>query len=296
MIKEILPNVICIGAQKSGTTTLHDILKQHPDIYLPVSKEAHFFDISEKYQNGLSWWVDNYFKSYSDEKIIGVITPEYLYFEEVPKRIFNDLGDVKIIITLRNPVERAYSHYKMSVKRGYETENFGKSIELENGRIGIDYFHKSHFSYITRGLYSEQIERYLKFFPKENIMFLIFEEDIVTNIDATIDNIVAFLNIDEKVKINTNITSNQATSPRSVLLRDIIYKNNNIKKIIGKYLFTNKMKISLMSFLDSINQAKEKKVERLSLDYKRELLEKYYINDIKELEKIIERDLSIWRY
>lgn len=293
--KNTKPNFLCVGAQKAGTTTLHDILKQHPDIYLPDTKEAHFFDMDEHYDRGFSWWLETYFPRYENEKIMGAITPEYLYFEEVPKRIFKDLKDTKIIIVLRNPIDRAFSHYKMSLKRGYETESFEKAIKLEKNRITEDYFQKNHFSYTSRGFYSSQIERYLKYFPAENILFLVFEEDIVKNIDKTINIILSFLEVDKDINLDTKIKSNPATSAKSILLRDFIYKNNPLKRVIGKLFFTNKGKIALMSFLDKINQGKEDpKNLRLSIQKKHELLEEFYKSDIEKLETLISRDLSHW--
>ena len=74
-----VPNFICLGTQKAGTTTLHDILQQHPDIFLPPGKEAHYFDREERFEKGLKWWIDTYFSYYNNEKIMGVMQPEYLY-------------------------------------------------------------------------------------------------------------------------------------------------------------------------------------------------------------------------
>ena len=85
-------NFICVGTQKAGTTTIHDILKNHQDIFLPEKKEAHFFDIENRYKKGLNWWKKEFFSSYGGEKSVGVFTPEYLYYDEVPKRILSNLS------------------------------------------------------------------------------------------------------------------------------------------------------------------------------------------------------------
>ena len=102
-----LPNFICLGAAKSGTTTLYDILRQHPEIYISTFKEPHFFDIPENYKNGIDWYEKNYFKN-ADKRVIPEFTPSYFFDKESPKRIFNDLGDkVKFVVLLRHPVDRA---------------------------------------------------------------------------------------------------------------------------------------------------------------------------------------------
>ena len=106
-----LPNFMCLGAAKSGKTTLYDILKQHPDIYLPSFKEPHFFDIHDNYNNGIDWYMKNYY-SKSNFKAIGDFTPSYFFEKEAPKRIYDALSkDIKFIVILRHPVDRAYSHY-----------------------------------------------------------------------------------------------------------------------------------------------------------------------------------------
>jgi len=177
-----LPNFLCVGAQKAGTTTLHDILIQHPEIYLPEIKETKFFQDNSKYRKGLDYYEKEFFGKWNGERAVGEIDSVYMYFEYVPERIYKHLGkDIKLIFMLRNPVDRAYSHYWMSYRRGYETETFERAIELEQKRIKIDEFHKIHFSYIDRGFYAKQIKRYLKLFPKENMLFIIFEEDFLKN-------------------------------------------------------------------------------------------------------------------
>jgi hypothetical protein len=101
----------CIGTQKAGTTTLHDILKTHSQIYLPENKEAHFFDRNDRFNKGINWYLNYFFSSVKNEKAIGSFTPEYIFFPKVAKRIYESLGtNIKFIVILRNPVERAISN------------------------------------------------------------------------------------------------------------------------------------------------------------------------------------------
>ena len=79
-------NFYCIGAQKAGTTTIHDILINHPDIFLPSDKEAHFFDFESRYSRGITWYLNEFFQSVGNEKIVGSITPEYMFFPKAAKR------------------------------------------------------------------------------------------------------------------------------------------------------------------------------------------------------------------
>jgi len=126
----MLPNLICPGAAKSGTTTLYDLLRQHPDVLMSSKKEANFF--VQNYQKGKEWYEKLYFSGWKDEKIIGDITPSYMSFKYVAKRIHDMLGNgIKFIFLLRNPVTRAYSHYWMTRRNGLENKSFEEALSLE---------------------------------------------------------------------------------------------------------------------------------------------------------------------
>jgi len=288
-----LPNFICVGAQKSGTTTLYDILVQHPDIFLPEIKETKFFHDDSKYEKGLSFYEENFFKTWKGEKAIGEIDPEYMYFESVPERIYRTLGkDVKLIFMLRNPVDRSYSHYWMSLKRGYETETFERAIELEGERLIRDEFHRNHFSYMDRGFYAKQIKRYLSYFNKENMFFVVFEEDFLSNRKLTIERILGYIGVRYK-NLKLDIKSNPASLSRLRIVGDLIYKPNVIKKIAKTVIANKQMRERIMTFLDRIN-GKPFKLPEISPEVREGLLDKYFIREITELESLINRDLGIW--
>ncbi|MCK4911140.1 MAG: sulfotransferase domain-containing protein, partial [Thermodesulfovibrionales bacterium] len=119
------PNFLCVGAQKAATTTIFEVLKQHPDVYIHPAKEIHFFDSDDIYNRGMQWYLETYFKNINHKKAIGEMTPSYMFIENVPERIYKCIGNkVKLIFTYRNPADRAYSHYLMNVMRGLETEPF----------------------------------------------------------------------------------------------------------------------------------------------------------------------------
>lgn len=288
----VVPNFFCIGAQKAGTTTLHDILSKHPDIYLPESKEAFFFHYDENYIKGLKWYEKTFFDKWNGQNAVGSITPEYLYYENAAARIHKDLGsNIKLILILRNPVARAYSHYLMTVSRGFENESFEKAIQLEEERLKKGNFEKLHFSYLSRGHYFVQISRFLDLFPYEQMKFIIFEEEIKKNINQTIGEILDFLDV-ENIKLECHLKSNPASIPRSNLLRDFIYRKNIIKKF-GKYLIPKKVGINLLVRLDSFNR-KPFVPEKLTFDKQQSIFSKYFFDDIEKLEGLIHRDLSIW--
>jgi len=289
----LLPNFICPGAQKSATTTLHDLLSQHPDVYLPDVKELHFFDNEEKYLKGISWYEKVFFSEVKEEKIIGDITPIYMYLDRVPQRIYDTLGgNIKFIFMLRNPLDRACSHYWMSYRRGYEKESFEKAIELEKDRIRIGNFEKINFSYIERGFYSKQIKIFLYYFPKKNMKFILFE-DLIRDTSNIMKKIFSFLEVDSNISINYNIKSNPAKMPKSIMLRDFMQKPSTLIKKTTKLLIPNKkLRQKAIQAIENINYRKFKKPD-LKLETRYKLL-KIYEEDIKELENVIDKDLSLW--
>jgi hypothetical protein len=171
-----LPNFIICGTQKSGTTSLYYYLKEIPSIALPLKKEIHFFDLY--YEKGVGWY-KKYFEEFQNKgyKLIGEATPSYMYFEDVPRRIYELIPNTKLIFMLRDPIDRAYSHYWHTVKRGYESLSFDEAIEMEEKRISdAPSSIRQRYSYIDRGKYIVQLKRFWKYFPKEQMLILITEE------------------------------------------------------------------------------------------------------------------------
>lgn len=197
------PKFIIIGTQKGGTTSLFYYLSQHPQLLLPKKKEIHYY--TKHYKNGLNWYLAHFpFKK--NKVITGESTPYYLFHPEVPERLLNDFPKIKLIVMLRNPVDRAYSHYHMEKKLGNEEKSFENAIDFElenlNGLLnGIemtkkDYTHRhAHSSYLSRGFYKEQIERWLCHFDRNQLLF-VKSECFYKDPQNVLDNIFTFLNVD----------------------------------------------------------------------------------------------------
>jgi len=251
------PDFIGVGAAKAGTTSLHDVLNQHPDIYLPDFKEAHFFDFDENFRKGEKWYDKTVFGKYSGQKIKGEITPSYIYFENVPKRIFDTVGpDVKLIFMFRHPVGRAWSHFQMHRLRGNEKLSFEEAIIAEPDRLNQDMLTISRFSYMDRGYYSKQVERYLQYFPKENMHFIIFEEFVKDMAGHTAE-LLDFMGVDQ-LELDYSIRSNKQAEQKS--------------KVMAK--------MTVRSELDG--------------QFKKQLFKEQFEEDAEKLSKLIGKDLSIW--
>ena len=291
-----LPNFMCLGAAKSGTTTLYDILRQHPDIYIPAFKEPHFFDIPENYKNGIEWYKRNYFRN-ANKKIIADFTPSYFFEKEAPKRIFKNLGrDMKFLVVFRNPVDRAYSHYLHSKRDDHESENFAKSLELEVSRLKkhdnqSDYLSYLRHSYVHQGLYAQMIDRYLQYFSLDNFLFIHFEDELLQERELTINRILEFLEIDSSILLRTNIRSNPSSKEKSKSLKKLMNKRGWWRDVIKFMIPSVQLRQIIRNRIQRINIT-EFKAQQLSQEVKLHLLEKYFRKDISDLEKTLNKKMN----
>lgn len=290
-----LPNFICLGAAKSGTTTLCDILRQHPEIYIPSFKEPHFFDIPENYKNGIDWYKKNYYRN-ALSKVIADFTPSYFFDKEAPKRIFESLGGkVKFVVILRNPVDRAYSHYLHSKRDDHEDLEFKEALQHESSRLkqyeeSGDYLSYLRQSYVSQGLYYDMLARYLEYFSLDNFLFIQFEEEFIKHREETIIKILNFLEI-KNFNLKIDIKSNPASKEKSKTLKRIMKTRGWWRKIL-KFLVPS---IQLRQIIrNKIQRANiiEIKVEKLSEDLKKEIYRNYFSEQIESFSKISNKKIS----
>jgi hypothetical protein len=278
--KQNLPSFLGIGAMRSGTTWLDSILRTHPDIYLPERrKEIHFFDLY--YDKGINWYEDFFPHNNTAKKYqqIGEITPAYLYFPEISTRIKRYLPNCRFLVILRNPIDRAYSHYGFWVKNFAEQKTFAELLEQEP-------------EILRKGLYFEQITRYLHHFPQENFLFLLFE-DIIINPESAIKQLANFLSVDyEKFdlsKISQKKNSSElARFPRARALAC------NFRDFLRDRDLDWLWNIAKSSKAEQFFEIKGKPLPLMSQETKTMLLE-YYSLDIDNLEKLLKINLSRWK-
>ncbi|MEL6445533.1 MAG: sulfotransferase [Bacteroidota bacterium] len=248
------PTFFVIGAQKAGTTSLHDWLIQHPEVCLPLHKETHYFE--KRFGNGWAWYRDQ-FPCAAPSKLVGEVDPEYLYHPAAARRIREALGTPKLVAVLREPVARAYSQYRMSVARGLETVSFPEALALEaerlseaDARLG-----HMHFSYLARGRYAEQLDRYVDAFGRDALHLVRFE-DLVSGEhgDRTYASICAHIGLrSDPAVADRSQRSNVASEPRSTAVRDIIYRRGRLRRWGGKLIPGIRAKKTVMRWLDRLN-------------------------------------------
>lgn len=188
----MLPNFLVIGSQKAGTTSIYHVLKAHPQIFLPERKEINYFFHDGEYAKGEEWY-RSYFASMPETALAwGEATPGYIVHPEAPQRIHRLLPDVKLILTVRHPIDRAYSQYWDNRRSLSEPLTFEEVVETALEET----YHPDRLGYFSRGTYIQYIRRYLELFPPENLLVLLFE-DLRSDPQAFYRRIFSFLNVDE---------------------------------------------------------------------------------------------------
>lgn len=287
------PNFLCVGAQKAGTSSIHNILKQHSQIFLSERKEIHFFDWEEHFTLNKEWYFDH-FKLAENELVIGEFTPTYMYVENVAQRIFNLLGkDIKFLFVLRNPADRAFSNYKMIVGRKEEPNSFKKAVKIDLKRMKNKSDYQVDWHYINKGFYDVQIMEYLKYFPIENMLFILFEEDFLQNRNKTFEKIYEFLGVKhENISVNVKITPQ--TKFKSNKAEKILNSAHPINQFAKKLIPSKKLRTDIKYFFTKLNQ--KPTASNKELDEMRPfLINEIYKESILNLEKLINRDLSSWQ-
>jgi hypothetical protein len=231
------------------------------------------------------------------ENAIGEVDPDYIYFEESLTRIkaHFDLSRLKFIFIFRNPVDRAFSHYLMTFRRGLETKTFPETIVLEPERISADFFSKMHYSYVDRGFYYRQLLPFLEVLQPEQMLFLL-SDDLQQDKNSVLNKCFNFLGVDSKIsEIKTSINHHAAKIPRSdFLLNEIVRRQDTLIKKIFRILIFNKMlrhkfrsKILDANLRDNDGKLSLQKKERLQLV-------EIYRDENRKLSKLLHRDLDHW--
>jgi len=284
---------ICPGAQKAGTTSLHDLLCQHPQILLPFKKETKYFINADPVD------IDEYFDKFltgSKKDLAGEIDPDYMVDPTVPGKLFRAFGaELKLIFLLRNPVDRAYSHYWMSYRRGFETESFERAFKLEAARLcggaRMAFWHQSYFA---RGFYTRQITLFLKYFDKENCLFIKFD-DFVNDRPGTLKRILAFLEVEDDYEFkNFDIHSNEAGLPRSRILSVLHGRPPAFIKFF-KFLIPNrKFRWTVIyPMIERMNISKDKP-RKMAIETRARLIA-HYTEELDLLQDMTGIDITSWR-
>jgi len=288
-----MPQFLIVGAAKAGTTTIHDVLGQHPDIFLPSIKELHFFDDEASFAMGCSWYEKNFSAAAADQ-VAGEATPAYMSYSYVPQRIHEMLGEhIKLIFSLREPVARAYSEYLHNKRRGFFSADFDEAIQWEFDRAHLSPWERRKFSFISRGYYARQIRQFLNYFPRSQMFFLVMEEDLGLNSTDTFKSLQEFIGVRQH-NLDFTTRSNVAYEPRSMALQKVIFNNNPLRRWARTLVASPRVRQQLRKRLMLMNSSKSPPAA-LTPDRHRELQERFYADEIEQLEGLLGRKLGTWR-
>jgi hypothetical protein len=274
----MLPNFLIIGSQKAGTTSLYNILKQHPEVFMPEKKEINFFFLDSEFRKG----IENYQRFFTDippgKKAYGEASPGYICHPKAPARIKEYLPEVKLVLTVRNPIERAYSQYWDNRMTLSEPHEFSQTLDIalnhtyEPGKLG----------YFSRGTYMQYIHRYLDLFNPDQLLILLFDDlrdDPLTFYRTCFE----FLGVDPDFR-PTNM--DKTYNPSSVwdnFLYNWFFNHPQAQRFLPP-------KLKRLVFW-----GKQKRFQYPPMDEKiRQRLDEFYLPWNKELADYIRRDLSAW--
>ena len=279
------PNFLVIGAAKSGTTWLQLCLEQHPEVFVPQIKEVHFFSYHKQFARGFDWY-QSFFAKCEAQKAVGEISPSYLVNPAAPQRIYNFNPQMRIIAILRNPIQRAYSNYCMSLCSNLVSKNIERELSPEATTNKL----------VVHGMYFEYINRYIELFGRQNVKILIYE-DLARDPKSFIQQVYSFLEVDPEFEpSNLYKRSNQKKAlPKYA---QTIYwlqscqewlKRNSVRgKAVANYL----RRSGYFDVLHRLNRSDES-FPQLSPEIGQNLA-RFYREDVNKTSHLLNRDLSFW--
>jgi len=301
-----LPNFLLVGAAKSATSSLHSYLDQHPQILMASQKESWFFSFYEKPPDYDSPGVlsnpvtdlPTYLTLFNDagpDQKLGDASPSYLYtYEDTIRNIRKlysreALSQLKIIISLREPVSRAYSQYYTFKRKVREPLDFAQATRQCTAQQRLDQNWNIFYDYLGFGMYSKQVEAFQQAFGTDRVLVLLFD-DIHADIKKTCRDIFTFLEVDSNFSVDDKVKHNSVSGePRLKWIVAALFAKNKLKRVIAA-LIPKKLRMIMLGIIVKPLL----KRETMDAETYRRLVD-YFIQDIVKLEKLIDRDLSAWR-
>ena len=284
-----------IGAQKSGTTSLFEILREHPGICMPETKEIHFFASEEFWSQGPAY-LPPHFPHLDCDKLVGGAYVHDIFFQKSPQRMHAHNPNMRVIAMLRNPIDRAYSAYWFARRNGWENAStFEEGLDREEARLSGRRQEQSELTYFTHGLYATQLRRFHERFGADRVHCEL-TEDLKSNPADVLARTLDFLSLPPDTReLPTQKITNTAGIPRFLALQRVLMRDSAVKRI-ARRLTTNELRRRL-------NRSVIKPVQRMNIrryqyepmrDETRQMLRERYETPNAELEAMLGRTLS-WR-
>lgn len=280
---------LVVGAQKAGTTSLHRCILEHPGLCVPVQKETEYFYRTEFYELGLDWYWRKFFDERSVGRICGEVSPQYMFNAEVPKRIRETFPRAKIIMILRDPVDRAFSHYRMTYRRGRETRDFADAVSADL----VARNDSPDFGYVRFGEYGRILEEYLRFFDQGSIKVM-FTEEFQQDRLGTIASIFGFLGVDdafipEAISRHHNVGGDRRFGGVDKFLR----RQQWVKRLVGRVVGERRYNQLWLWYETEFSIRRKERRPPIPVA---EILRGHYLNDVRLLERRLGRSVPWPRF
>lgn len=295
-----------IGAGKSGTTALYEYLNEHPDVYMSPVKETNFFALEgtemvnpeddPEQMFHYPWSVTNWddykklFDGVKEETAIGEVSPMYLYSEDAALKIKDRLPNTKLIVILRNPVDRLYSRFMHLARENRQpTNRFEDALEHNN-------IWWKRNDLVQEGFYNHHLIKYYKLFPKEQIMTILYDEFKADPL-RVVQNIYDFIGVDGWYEPDLRASYNVSGLIKNRVVDKLIGQRSIVKDLVGKISPAFKYAITSNQQLKKwINHLRNKNLMKvpLSSGIRKAMIDSVYGEDIRALQELINRDLSKW--
>lgn len=292
-----MPSFFVVGAQKAGTTSLHRWLAAQPGVVLPEIKETHYLSWDERYAEGLDSYL-RWFPRGDANSVVGEVDPDYLFFPAVPDRMRALVAAPRLVFVFREPLARAYSHYRMTRARDLEPLSFADALEAEDGRLrdggrhGLD-----HHSYLARGRYAEQVRRFHAALPESECLYLTHDElfDPATA-GATFERLCEFLRLPGAVvPPDPARRHNPASVPRSPAVRRLLTGSSPLKRLAGAVIRSERWKLKIAMAVDRANRTAAPPHGSLDRDALPAFARAVAAEEAGRLEELTGLDCSGWR-
>jgi len=288
MQKVRMLDFLVIGSMKSGTTSLHKYLLKHKDIYLPPEKEAPFFSEDAVFKLGYSHYFNDFFRDAPTNVLLGTVTPMYMRNPISPQRIKDTCPNIKLIAILRDPIERAYSHYQMAVRINREKRTFEEAVvdQLKEEKLTEARSGTWLNDYVSLSEYGRILKRYYELFPHENIKIK-FMSELEAEPKAFISDLFDYLGL--KNLIIKNFDKKYHGSKINILMSIAAHITLNTKlSVMGKLLLPNRMRRRIRFWLGLHRSSALVAVDSRFIisDETREQLENLYLADSQVLSNL----------
>lgn len=294
-----LPEFLVIGAAKSGTTSLYEYLRQHPQVFMSPIKETNFFALNGKkpafagpdrdfFNHESIYRLEDYerlFDGRTEEIVAGEASPRYLFTSGTARRIRNFIPEAKLVAILRNPIDRAFSAFSMRKRDGWETcKTFEDAILQEEKRLKEGW---ASGIYLQRGYYGRQLNEYYRVFPREQICVLLYDR-MRDDLEGLLTRLFRFIAVDEKFQPDTRQHYNPSGIIKNPVLRLVWTRTHSVQNVL-RPLMPKPVRQAVSRYFIGLEK------EKLSLfPETRRMLIDVYRDDILKLEDLIEEDLSQW--